>query len=102
MKRPLLWFFVLTFCLLHQAIAQDRSISGRVTDRTTGQGLPGVTVLVKGTTVGASTNSEGTYSISAPASAATLTFSSIGYITIERPIGNAAVVDVALATDTES
>ncbi len=42
--------------LLQQVAAQDRSISGRVTDATSGQGLPGVTVLVKGTTVGASTD----------------------------------------------
>ncbi|OUJ75537.1 SusC/RagA family TonB-linked outer membrane protein [Hymenobacter crusticola] len=99
MKRTLFWFVVLTLTLLRQAAAQDRSIAGRVTDRSTGQGLPGVTVLVKGTTVGASTNSEGTYSLSAPTSATTLTFSSIGFITVERAIGNATVVDVALAAD---
>ncbi|WP_324676371.1 SusC/RagA family TonB-linked outer membrane protein [Hymenobacter sp. GOD-10R] len=99
MKRILFWFIVLTFSLLRQAAAQEKGISGRVTDRATGQGLPGVTVLVKGTTVGASTNSEGTYSLNAPASATTLTFSSIGFVTLERAIGNATTVDVALAAD---
>ncbi|WP_133273329.1 carboxypeptidase-like regulatory domain-containing protein [Hymenobacter radiodurans] len=55
-------FLLLLFLILagfRVATAQDRAIQGRVTDRATGSGLPGVTVLVKGTTIGASTDSEG-------------------------------------------
>ena len=100
MKRLLLLFHLLLFtALLQQAVAQDRSISGQVTDRANGQGLPGVTVLVKGTTIGASTNAEGNYTLSVPASATTLSFSSIGYLAVDRPIGTAATISVALATD---
>ena len=100
MKRLLLLFHLLVLtALLQQAVAQDRSISGQVTDRANGQGLPGVTVLVKGTTIGTSTNAEGNYTLSVPASATTLSFSSIGYLAVERPIGTAATVSVALATD---
>ncbi|OUJ75536.1 SusC/RagA family TonB-linked outer membrane protein [Hymenobacter crusticola] len=100
MKQTLFLFLLFVTSLLQQAVAQDRTISGRVTDRGTGQGLPGVTVLVKGTTVGASTNSEGTYSLSAPASATTLTFTSIGYLSIEQPI-TGSTINVTLANDTK-
>lgn len=85
-------------CLWHQAAAQDRTISGHVTDRATNQGLPGVTVLAKGTTIGTSTNSEGVYSITIPATVTRLSFSFIGFVNQERAI-EGSVVDVALATD---
>ncbi|GGE94934.1 SusC/RagA family TonB-linked outer membrane protein [Hymenobacter cavernae] len=101
MKKPLLVFILLMISLLQQAIAQDRTISGRVTDRTSGQGLPGVTVVVKGTTVGASTSADGTYSLSVPTTATALTFSSIGYLTLEQPIGSGTTYNVSLATDTK-
>ncbi|UOQ68445.1 SusC/RagA family TonB-linked outer membrane protein [Hymenobacter volaticus] len=82
-------------------MAQNRAISGKVTDQATGQGLPGVTVLAKGTSVGVSTNADGAYSISVPAGTSILAFSSIGYGAIERPIGDAAVIDVGLGADTK-
>ncbi|WP_236018516.1 MULTISPECIES: SusC/RagA family TonB-linked outer membrane protein [Hymenobacter] len=88
-------------CLWHQASAQDRNLSGRVTDRSTGQGLPGVTVLAKGTTIGTSTNSDGAFALSVPASVTTLTFSFIGYTTLEQPIGSGTNINVALATDSK-
>ncbi|MBF9142128.1 SusC/RagA family TonB-linked outer membrane protein [Hymenobacter properus] len=85
--------------LLQQVYAQDRTISGRVTDRASGQGLPGATVLVKGTTVGASTNADGAFSLSVPSSATTLTISSIGYASVDQAIGSSATYTVALAPD---
>ena len=85
--------------LLQQVYAQDRSVSGRVTDRASGQGLPGATVLVKGTTVGASTNADGSFSLSVPSTATTLTVSSIGYTSVDQPIGSNATYNVALASD---
>ncbi|AIZ64519.1 hypothetical protein PK28_14080 [Hymenobacter sp. DG25B] len=102
MKKLLFMSILLMVSLLQQAYAQDRAISGRVTDRANGQGLPGVTVLVKGTTIGASTNSDGTFNLSVPASATTLTFSSIGYTSVERAIGNASSIDISLASDTKT
>lgn len=93
---------LLMLTLLQQAAAQDRNISGRVTDQTTGEGLPGVTVLVKGTTNGVSTNSDGTYTINGvPASGGTLVFSSIGYTSLEKPIGADSQLNVVLAADTK-
>jgi TonB-linked SusC/RagA family outer membrane protein len=84
--------------LLQQAVAQSRSITGRVTDRSNNQGLPGVTVLVKGTTIGAATNNDGSFTLSVPATATTLTFSFIGYTTVEQPIGS-GTINVSLASD---
>ncbi|WP_426059591.1 SusC/RagA family TonB-linked outer membrane protein [Hymenobacter sp. B1770] len=99
MKKSLLMVFALFVALLQQAQAQDRTISGKVTDRSTSQGLPGVTVLAKGTTVGTSTNADGGFSLSVPASATTLVFSFVGYATQEQAIGSASTIDVTLATD---
>ena len=79
MKHFFFMVILLMTGLLQQVYAQDRSLSGRVTDRGTGQGLPGATVIVKGTTVGASTNADGSFSLSVPATATTLSISSIGF-----------------------
>lgn len=101
MKRILPLFFLLISGFLQQAQAQDRSISGKITDRSTSQGLPGVTILVKGTTVGTSSNSDGGFILRVPSSATTLTFSFIGYATQEIAIGTSSTLDVSLATDTK-
>ncbi len=102
MKHFSLLLVFLLSCLWHQAAAQDRTISGRVTDRSSGQGLPGVTVLAKGTTVGTSTNADGAFSLGGvPASATTLSFSFIGYTTINQAIGNGTNINVALAPDSK-
>jgi TonB-linked SusC/RagA family outer membrane protein len=79
-------------------MAQTRSISGRVTDQANGQGLPGVTVLVKGTTTGTSTDGDGAFTLSVPSTATTLTFSFIGYKSVEQPIGSGNIT-VALQQD---
>ena len=86
--------------LLQQVTAQSRSVSGRVTDRTTGEGLPGVTVLVKGTTNGISTNADGGYTLPVPATGATIQFSAIGFVAVEQLVGTSNQVNVALAQDT--
>ena len=100
MKKLLLLSFVLVFALLQQQVmAQGRTVTGRVTDQETGQGLPGVAVLVKGTTVGTTTGANGEYSINVPANGNTLVFRFIGYTTIERAIGNAATIDVTMGVD---
>ena len=82
-------------------MAQTRAVSGRVTDRATGEGLPGVTVLLKGTSNGISTNSDGTYTLTVPSEGGTLTFSSIGFLTIERAIGTDSQINIGLANDSK-
>ncbi|WP_460614130.1 SusC/RagA family TonB-linked outer membrane protein [Hymenobacter seoulensis] len=101
MRKILLTAALTAPVLLQQAAAQNRQVSGRVTDRTTGQGLPGVTVLAKGTNNGVSTNADGTYTLSVPSSATTLTFTSIGFVSVERAIGDASSIDIGLAPDTK-
>jgi len=83
------------------AVAQTRSISGRVVDQKSGEGLPGVTVLVKGTTLGTGTGNDGSFTLNVPASATTLTFSFVGYTSVEQPIGSGSTVNVSLAADTK-
>lgn len=100
MKHFFFTVVLMMTCLLQQAYAQDRSISGRVTDRASGQGLPGVTVLAKGTTTGTSTNADGAFTLSVPASVTKITFSYVGYAAQERD-ASAATIDVALAADTK-
>ena len=99
MKKILLMSLVLMFTILHGVMAQTRTVSGRVTDQKTGDGLPGVTVLVKGTTNGASTNSDGAFSLTVPQEGGTLVFSSVGMATQERAIGSESTFTIALAQD---
>ncbi|PJJ52826.1 carboxypeptidase-like protein [Hymenobacter chitinivorans DSM 11115] len=66
----------------------SRLLTGRVVDKTNGEGVPGVTVLVKGTTNGVSTNSDGTFSLRVAADQQNLllTFATIGYLYQELPM----------------
>lgn len=80
-------------------VQQTRTISGRVTDQATREGLPGVTVVVQGTTNGVTTGVDGSYSLNVPATGGTLVFSSIGYLAQSRPIGTDAQININLATD---
>jgi TonB-linked SusC/RagA family outer membrane protein len=101
MKKTLLMSFILMFTLFQAVLAQTRTVSGRVTDQKSGEGLPGVTVLLKGTTNGVSTNSDGAFSLSVPATGGTLVFSSVNYVTQERPIGTLSDFAIGLASDTK-
>lgn len=98
MRQFTLLVILLITGLFQVALAQNRSISGRVTDRANNQGLPGVTVLVKGTTLGTATGNDGTFTLSVPPTATTLVLSFIGYISTEQPIGN-GTVNVSLVAD---
>ncbi len=101
MKRLLILSFFLVFALLQETVAQVRAITGRVTDASTNQPLPGVSVLVKGTTAGTATGADGTYTLNVPEGSNTLEFRFIGYQTIERAIGNASTIDVSLPLATK-
>lgn len=84
------------------ALAQTgRTVSGTITDDK-GESLPGVTVIVKGTTAGATTNANGEYSLSVPEGGTTLVISSIGYEKKEVPVGTGGRVNVRLATEAQA
>lgn len=85
--------------LFQAVLAQTRAVSGRVTDQKTGEGLPGATVLLKGTTTGISTNSDGNFTLNVPAEGGTLVISSVGMVTQEIALGSRTSVSVALAAD---
>ena len=76
MRRVLLLYF--TACLYLTSTAQERAISGRVTSTDDGTALPGVNVLVKGTTNGTVTDAEGKFSLMVTGADAVLSFSFIG------------------------
>jgi TonB-linked SusC/RagA family outer membrane protein len=81
--------------------ARDIAVTGRVT-ADDGQGLPGVNVLIKGSSTGTTTDASGNYSISVPDNNAVLVFSFIGYVTEEVPVGGRSTVDVKLLPDVQS
>lgn len=97
MKKFLL--MVCSFGLVLSVWAQDRIVTGKVTSSDDGSALPGVNVVVKGTTSGTVTDTEGKYSLSVPASGGSLIFSFIGLKTQEIPVGERSVVDVQLTLD---
>nr|MCU0450196.1 carboxypeptidase-like regulatory domain-containing protein [Bernardetiaceae bacterium] len=98
MKKLLLFSLVLILSTL-TVLAQDRQISGTVTDGDENVPLPGVNVVVKGTATGTITDAEGKYKLSVPRSATTLSFSYVGFISQDVEIGSRTTVDVALKTD---
>lgn len=75
--------------------AQNRTVSGKVTDET-GQPLPQVTVLLKGTTTGTPTDADGNYRLSVPDAGGTLLFRFLGYVTQELEIGTQSVINIQL------
>ncbi|MBC3538814.1 TonB-dependent receptor [Rufibacter sp. H-1] len=99
MKLALL--LVVSLLMSVSAMAQSLTVSGRVTDKT-GGGLPGVTVLLKGTTTAAPTDVEGNYSLSVPNGTGTLVYSFIGYIPQEVAINNRSTINVTLAADQQT
>jgi TonB-linked SusC/RagA family outer membrane protein len=97
MKKILLLSLVI---ILSGAIrAQDMNVSGTVTDATDGIPLPGVNVIVKGTSNGTTTDTNGKYSLTVTGSSNVLVFSFIGLSTQEVEVGTRQVIDVAMASD---
>ena len=97
MKKSLLLCFSFVF-VISSLWAQERTVTGKVSAQEDGAPLPGVNVVVKGTTNGAVTDIDGNFTINA-SSGGTLVFSFIGYISQEVAIGDRTIVDVALAAD---
>ncbi|WP_421826798.1 SusC/RagA family TonB-linked outer membrane protein [Larkinella sp.] len=85
--------------LAFTAMAQERSVTGKVIDQSDGSPIPGVNILLKGTTTGAVTSQDGTYKISVPSAGGTLIFSFIGKKNEEQAIGQRSVIDVRLVDD---
>jgi TonB-linked SusC/RagA family outer membrane protein len=98
MKRILLLSMVFSFVFALSAWAQ-RTVSGKVTDET-GEGLPGVNVVIKGTTTGVTTDLDGNYQINV-ADNAILQFTSVGMTAREVSVGARSVIDLSMEVDTK-
>jgi TonB-linked SusC/RagA family outer membrane protein len=83
------------------AFAQ-RKVAGKVSETGGTSGIPGVTVLVKGTSTGTTTDANGSYTIDVPSNTSVLTFSSIGYNPSEEVVGARSEINVVLSLDTKS
>ena len=98
MKRLSILFTLLLFVSIGLQ-AQGQQITGTVVSAEDGSALPGVTVIVRGTTVGAVTDFEGHYEITAPQGSGVLVFSFVGMQTQEIGIGTSTVIDVSMKVD---
>ncbi len=78
---------------------QQKRVTGKVTDATTGELLPGVTIVIKGTTTGVASDLDGSYSIDVPSNNTVLQFTSVGYASQEITVGSRSVIDVAMQAD---
>lgn len=96
-----LCLLLVTLLITHSLLAQDRKITGTVSAVEDGSALPGVNVVVKGTTEGTITDIEGNYSLNVSSDAQTLVFSFIGLKTTEIDMGNRSVVNVEMAASIE-
>ena len=92
----LCFFSLLAFSIGFSANAQQARITGKVTDGATGEGMPGASVLVKGTSRGMITDLDGNYSIEA-SSTDVLVFSFIGYNTVEETVGARTTINLTLS-----
>ncbi|MCH6236162.1 SusC/RagA family TonB-linked outer membrane protein [Cognataquiflexum rubidum] len=96
-----LFFCLLCLSIPNLSFAQQSQITGKVTDADSKEGIPGVSVLVKGTTRGAISDLDGNFSIAASASEI-LVFSFIGYESIEQPVANRSVINVEMAVSIQA
>ena len=94
MKRILT--FILFIIITGHLMAQEIAVSGRILSGEDNTGLPGVTVVVKGTTLGTITDVDGNYTIKVPSKSAVLRFSSIGFVTQEITAGNRGKLNLTL------
>ncbi len=99
MKKSLLMTYLLALLTCVNLFAQDHKVTGKVTSAEDGSGLPGVSVILKGTTKGTQTDASGAFSILVPDKGGVLVFSFVGFVTQETPVGNKTVIDVKLGSD---
>ncbi|PTX15261.1 TonB-linked SusC/RagA family outer membrane protein [Pontibacter mucosus] len=102
MRKVLLFSLVMLLALVNQAWAQSQTVTGKVTDASSGQPLPGVAVIVKGTTTGTTTGIEGNYSVNVPSGDATLIFNFLGYVAQEVNVSGRSTINVSLSEDAKA
>jgi len=99
MRKFTLFFAFILFIGMQYVQAQDREISGTVKSADDNKPIPGVQVVVEGTTIGTVTNLDGFYELAIPASAKRLVYSFVGMVSQTIEIGTQTTIDVTMATD---
>ncbi|TRX70990.1 TonB-dependent receptor [Carboxylicivirga sp. M1479] len=99
MRRLALIASLILFVGLNAMFAQTTTITGAVTDSESGEPMPGVSVVVRGTTIGTVTNVDGNYSLSVPNDATNLLFSFVGMTTQDIVIAGNTTINVALVSE---
>lgn len=99
MIRKLLFMCLMLSLLATPGRAQDKQVSGQVTSKSDGTGVPGVNVVVQGTSKGTTTDVDGNYSLSLLPSENTLVFSFVGFATQTITVGDQTTINVALEED---
>ncbi|WP_215240538.1 TonB-dependent receptor [Dyadobacter helix] len=79
----------------------EKQIAGKVTDEK-GEGLPGVSIVIKGSQMGTSTEADGTYRLAIPGAKSVLIFSYVGYISEEKVVGDQLIMNVVLKIDNKA
>ncbi len=99
MRRLILILFLTVFVGFTSLMAQTKTITGTVTSSEDGNSVPGVSIVVKGTTVGTITDGSGKYSLSVPSDATHLLYSFIGMVTQEVAIGGQSVINITMESE---
>ena len=97
-KLLLMLVMVFSFTIIN---AQEKVVTGLVTDANDGMGIPGVSIVVKGTTIGTTTDIDGKYTLSVDANA-TIIYSFVGYRSQEIVVGSQSQINVILSIETEN
>src|SRR5690606_22218491 len=101
-KSGFILFLLALFCLQNpfpSLAFQSQTVAGRVIDATSQETLPGVNILVKGSTVGTVSNIDGEYKLDVPGPESVLVFSFVGYLSKEVTVGNQNEINVELQAD---
>ena len=93
---------VLTFMLLSFTGLAQQAITGKVTSSEDGMGVPGVSVMIKGTNKGTTTDANGSYKINSSSAKDVLSFSAIGYTTSEVAVGSKNTINVVLNVENQA
>ncbi|MEQ8808051.1 MAG: carboxypeptidase-like regulatory domain-containing protein, partial [Imperialibacter sp.] len=94
-------FIVMSMGSQATALAQASVVKGKVTSQDDGEGLPGVSIQVEGTSRGTVTDFEGTYSLELQSGDSKLIYSFIGYKTVTLDVGSRSVIDLVMEPDIE-
>ncbi|CAC9973101.1 SusC/RagA family TonB-linked outer membrane protein [Flavobacterium panici] len=97
------WYLLVTFLLATIMMsAQERKVTGKVTSSEDLLGLPGANVYIKNSSVGATTDMDGNYTVFVSEKNAVLVFNFVGYQSVEIPVGNKTAINVSLKPDTKN